>query len=164
MLLQLCCITMQMHQMDNGYKSNDGYMCMKCSKKFSRMHSFKRHMQLHTGQFTFYCEICRKGFNSDSYFKAHMRAHQGLKYHCEYCSKPFMGKQKLKYHLSIHTGQYRFTCEICQKGFNEKHVFKKHNQCHGLDTTEQCVLAHVCADGYVLHSYYFVKYVYFLYD
>ena len=85
-------------------------------------------MELHTGQFSYFCESCRKGFNNGYTYKAHVRAHQGLKYECEYCSKQFMDRQKYSYHLSEHAGQYRFKCDKCDKGFNV--MFEQHIDSH----------------------------------
>ena len=59
-------------------------------------------MQLHTGQFKFYCNECGKGFYAGLHYKDHMRAHKGIKYHCEYCSKPFMTAHAYRKHKSLH--------------------------------------------------------------
>lgn len=107
------------------------FVCTKCGKKLERR-SVSTHMQLHTGQFSFYCELCRKGFVNITHYKAHIRGHEGLKYHCEYCSKSYMDKQKLMYHLSVHTGLYRFHCDTCGKGFNVKANYNRHLKSHAV--------------------------------
>ena len=106
------------------------FSCAECGKQFSSNGNLKRHVEVHTGKFSYYCKICRRGFNNDSNFKSHMRAHEGLKYNCEYCTKSFVSKEKYKYHLSVHTGQYRFKCTTCGKGFNIKSSFGKHQLTH----------------------------------
>ena len=78
------------------------YACSQCEKRYTEKRSLDRHMQLHTGKFSYYCNICGKGFNAGDHYKDHVRAHQGLKYHCEYCSKPFMTTQAYKKHVSLH--------------------------------------------------------------
>ena len=106
------------------------YECNRCNKVFTAASSLKRHMQLHTGQFSYYCETCRKPFNNNTNFNEHMRAHEGLTYQCQICCKTFTTKKAYSYHMSIHTGQYRFTCENCGKGFNVKPDFEKHLKSH----------------------------------
>ena len=64
-------------------------VCSKCGKSFTRQDNLFRHMQLHTGQFKFYCDQCRKGFLNKSDYNEHLRKHDGLKYHCDYCGKLF---------------------------------------------------------------------------
>ena len=105
-------------------------VCTKCDKRFVNKASLKRHMQLHTGQFKFYCDICRKGYSDVTHYNDHTRIHEGLKYHCEYCAKPYATKKRYQYHLSVHTGNYRFTCNVCGKGYNEKLDFDKHVKSH----------------------------------
>ena len=109
---------------DSTKKGN--FMCEECDKTFVTNNSLVRHMQIHTGRFSYYCKICRRGFNIDTNYKIHMRSHEGLKYCCQYCGKSFVNKQTHDYHTSVHTGQYRFTCGNCSKGFNIKNIFEKH--------------------------------------
>ena len=106
------------------------FECSYCGRTFTQNFTLNKHMQLHTGQFSYYCESCRKGFNNSGNYKAHIRAHEGLKYHCEYCSKTYMDKQKLKYHMSVHTGQYKFKCNTCEKGFNIASEYNTHLKSH----------------------------------
>lgn len=106
------------------------YMCEKCNKCFVQGWRLKRHMQLHTGHYKFYCDICKKGFSDSTHYNEHKRNHEGLKYHCDYCAKPFVTKRAYQYHLSVHTGKYRFTCNICGKGFNDKPDLDKHVKYH----------------------------------
>ena len=104
--------------------------CTKCGKQFVTNATLKRHMQLHTGHYKFYCDVCRKGFADITHYNDHNRTRQGLKFYCNYCGKPFMTKQRHQYHLSVHTGNYRFTCNVCGKGFNPKPDFEKHVKSH----------------------------------
>ena len=118
----------------NGLKpkreNTEGVVCSICNQHFHQQSNLKRHMQLHTGHYKFYCDKCRKGFLIKRDYIEHKRAHQGLKYHCDHCSKPFSTQKGLTYHLSIHTGKYRFECNDCSKGFNKKPDFDKHVQSH----------------------------------
>ena len=78
------------------------YACIQCEKRYTEKRNLNRHMQLHTGKFSYYCDICGKGFNAGDHYKDHVRAHQGLRYHCEYCSKPFMSTYAYKRHMALH--------------------------------------------------------------
>ena len=101
-------------------KPNSSYKCPKCAKSFTAPGSLRRHMEVHTGQFSYYCEICRRGFNTQTNYSTQKRMHKGLKYNCLYCTKSYVFKQTYDYHQSVRTGQYRFNCDKCGKGFNEK--------------------------------------------
>ena len=109
-----------------GTKLSGSHKCPKCNKCFVAAGSLKQHMEIHTGQFSYYCEICRRGFNNHTNFGIHKRTHEGLRFNCQYCTKSFVKKQTYDYHQSIHTGQYRFNCAKCGKGFNDKGLFEKH--------------------------------------
>ncbi len=102
------------------------FPCPECDSVYVHKHHLKRHMQIHTGQFSFYCQVCRRGFNNDTNFKNHMRGHEGLKYECRVCGKSFVSKFSYDSHQSHHTGQYKFTCEHCDKGFNARKIFENH--------------------------------------
>ena len=54
-------------------------VCSRCPRTFTLCSSLTRHMQLHTGQFKFYCDKCKKGFADVTHFDEHMRKHEGLK-------------------------------------------------------------------------------------
>ena len=47
-------------------KQNSSYKCPKCAKSFTAPGSLRRHMEVHTGQFSYNCEICRRGFNNQT--------------------------------------------------------------------------------------------------
>ena len=113
-----------------GSAEKGSFVCEECDKTFATGKSLARHVQIHTGQFSYYCKLCKRGFNIDTNYKIHMRSHEGLK-HCQYCGKSFVNKQSHDYHLSVHTGHYRFTCDRCSKGFNNKNTFKNHQLTHG---------------------------------
>ena len=104
--------------------------CTVCNKLFARKGTLKNHMQLHTGQFKYYCEQCRKGYSGLASYQCHMDKHKGIKYQCEYCPKKFTTTQFRDYHQSVHTGLYRFTCDICGKGFNKKRAHEQHSKFH----------------------------------
>ena len=111
-------------------KTENRLVCSKCRKEFVTREGLKKHMQLHTGQFQYFCDICRKGYNGNHAYRVHMDRHQGVKYQCEFCPKTFTSLQMREYHTSVHTGNYRFNCDVCNKGFNEKDRYLKHAACH----------------------------------
>ena len=116
--------------LEKGIDNERRYACTICDRTFSRKDHLKKHMQHHTGNFSFNCEICQKGFSNSHHYKTHMMAHEGIKYKCQFCSKAFNMKQSLNYHLSEHTGKYRYTCDICGKGYNEQRRLQKHVESH----------------------------------
>ncbi len=73
--------------------------CDICLKSFSETSKLKRHMQIHTGQFSFYCEICKKGFNERSNYNYHMNRHEGKTFPCSYCNVRYSAESSLKKHL-----------------------------------------------------------------
>ena len=82
--------------------SSRTFCCPECPKRYTQSSHLKRHMQHHTGHFSFYCQLCKKGFNEKAHFADHMRAHNGLKYHCEMCSKPFNTRNAYRRHVASH--------------------------------------------------------------
>ena len=100
--------------------------CNECDKTFASKSGFDKHIQHHTGQYSYNCNVCQKGFNNKYNFDAHVMAHEGRGYACDFCGKVFKTKHGMRYHRSEHTGQYKFHCEKCGKGFNEKGTHQKH--------------------------------------
>ena len=111
-------------------RSTKRFGCTKCDKKFSQKSHLNRHMQIHTGHYSFRCDNCGKGFNDGTNFKLHVRTHQGLKYNCKLCSKSYYSKHRYEHHQAVHTGQYIFVCAVCGEGFNEKRLFDQHSEFH----------------------------------
>ncbi len=80
-------------------KYKKDFPCSHCEKVFSYKSHLNRHMQIHTGQFSFYCEICRRGFNERNFYTAHMNKHEGRTFPCEYCSKNYYTERSLMLHV-----------------------------------------------------------------
>ena len=83
-------------------------------------------MNLHLGQFKFYCDQCKQGFSDSTHYKYHMNKHAGIMYRCRMCTKSFNSEEGRGVHMSVHTGVYRFTCNVCDQGFNQKSRYDKH--------------------------------------
>ncbi len=75
------------------------FPCTMCSKSFLHKAHLSRHMQVHTGKYSFYCELCRKGFNEKSNFEAHMKKHTGCSFPCQYCTKRYSDEKNLRAHM-----------------------------------------------------------------
>ncbi len=84
----------------------------------------KRHMQIHTGHYSFYCQQCKKGYNEKKNYEAHVAKHEGVFFPCNRCDRKFSSLERLKNHTSVHTGEWRFWCDACAKGFNQKKQFE----------------------------------------
>ena len=103
------------------------FKCNQCGKTFATKSGFDKHIEHHTGQYSFVCNFCNKGYSNKYNYELHVRAREGRGYACDYCGKVFKTKHGKRYHISEHTDQYRFKCETCGKGFNEKSFYLKHN-------------------------------------
>ncbi len=117
-------------------KKRRPFACRHCDKAFTARSSLLRHMQLHTGQFSFYCDECRKGFNTKGHYKDHVSKHQGSAkkvakpFACSQCDKAFTARRSLLRHKQIHTGKFKFYCAPCQKGFYQKQDYTGHINKH----------------------------------
>ena len=74
-------------------------VCTSCNKSFSSRATLARHMQLHTGQFSFYCENCKKGYNVRCNYDDHMAKHEGRTFPCSWCNKRYTTMRSLKGHM-----------------------------------------------------------------
>ena len=80
-------------------KYKKDFPCSQCEKVFSYKSHLNRHMQIHTGQFSFYCEICRRGFNERNFYETHMNKHEGRTFPCDRCSKIYYTERTLMSHV-----------------------------------------------------------------
>ena len=104
--------------------------CPTCDK-FVDKTKLKRHMEIHTGHFSFYCAECKKGYNQKGNYIAHVSSkHEGISFPCNRCDRRFKNEASLKSHMSEHTGQWKFTCSLCNKGFNIKKTYEIHENKH----------------------------------
>ncbi len=87
--------------------SNKAFPCSFCEKSFTSSSHRNRHMQIHTGQFTFYCHECNRGFNDRGYYTAHMNRHEGRSFPCQFCSKRYSTERLMRTHMrTAHSKDY----------------------------------------------------------
>ena len=78
------------------------YRCPRegCGRSYTSSSSLSRHMQVHTGKFSFFCEHCQKGFNERTNYDQHMTKHEGRpSLNCQICNKKVLNEQKLRDHM-----------------------------------------------------------------
>ena len=105
--------------------------CPTCFKFFTNRFTVKGDMQIHTGQFSFYCEVCKKGYVEKSSYLKHLNTiHESIMFPCNRCDKRFKTEAQLKCHMPTHTGQWNFWFEVCRNGFSIKSQFISHQKKH----------------------------------
>ncbi|XP_034736165.1 zinc finger protein 699-like isoform X2 [Etheostoma cragini] len=115
------------------------FSCSLCGKQFSRKHSLKSHMKLHSEGKHLTCSVCRAIFSHSSIMAVHMRIHTGEKpFSCSVCSKGFAQASTLKQHMTIHTGEKPFSCSFCRKTFARHSNLTRHLTVHSGEKQFSC--------------------------
>ncbi len=85
---------------DPRAKSEKKHSCPRCGRTYTSSSSLSRHMQIHTGKFSFYCEECKKGFNEKTNYDQHIAKHEGRTFYfpCPKCGRRFLSAQRLAEH------------------------------------------------------------------
>lgn len=67
------------------------YRCPLCPKEVVSKYNLKRHMMIHTGEFSVKCHICNKGFRELSDLRKHLKVHEeGTKFfECSTCLRSY---------------------------------------------------------------------------
>ena len=101
-------------------------------------------MEMHSGQFSYYCEQCKKGYNEKSNYEAHVATkHKGISFPCNRSDKRFKSESSLKKHLPEHMGQWKYWCNLCQKGFSVKSLFEIDQNKHMGNTFQRTNCNHI---------------------
>ncbi|XP_050438287.1 zinc finger protein PLAG1-like [Adelges cooleyi] len=113
-----------------------------CSKEYSSLLSFRKHIAVHSVEEGFLdCKICSKVFESKDELLYHLKIHSGSrviktpadkKYRCNFCDRCFYTGKDVRRHLVVHTGLRDFLCQFCPQRFGRKdhltrHIKKSHN-------------------------------------
>ncbi|VVC42310.1 Zinc finger C2H2-type,Zinc finger, RING/FYVE/PHD-type [Cinara cedri] len=113
-----------------------------CSKEYSSVLSYRKHIALHSLEEGFLdCKICSKVFESKDELIYHLKIHSGSrvvktpadkKYRCNFCERSFYTGKDVRRHLVVHTGLRDFLCQFCPQRFGRKdhltrHIKKSHN-------------------------------------
>ncbi|PSN45108.1 hypothetical protein C0J52_05089 [Blattella germanica] len=130
-------------------KSEDGYTCPSCGKRYLLPSAWRKHMSSKHGMKmaeppskpipkSCLCNICGKQVASVQ-FKQHIRSHEhNFQHLCTYCGKKYLTKFRLTQHIRVHTGEKPFVCNMCGKRFHEKSLLRSHQRRYLKQRPLQC--------------------------
>ncbi|VDP19486.1 unnamed protein product [Schistosoma margrebowiei] len=89
--------------------SNGLYVCMVCSRQFTRSDMLVRHAHVHTGHKPFECIICGQAFSRSDHLSTHQRTHTGQRpYQCSLCYYSASRRDMITRHLRVHQRKVSF--------------------------------------------------------
>ncbi|XP_075713546.1 uncharacterized protein LOC142749423 isoform X2 [Rhinoderma darwinii] len=122
------------------------YVCVLCSKNFTKKSHLVTHRRVHTGEKPYACDDCGKRFTSNSTLIDHQRIHRGEKpFVCSDCGKSFTKNSNLIDHQRTHTGEKPFTCTTCGKSFARSSNLVEHQKIH---TGKKSFVCSECGKGF----------------
>lgn len=107
------------------------YICLYCSKPFTKRYCLEQHERIHSGERPFSCETCGLTFKQQSQLLKHNMKHSGLKpFVCNYCKKAFSQASYLTEHRRQHTNERPYSCDVCGNRFRTNGALRVHNRQH----------------------------------
>lgn len=136
--------TLERHLVDHPQ-----FVCMKCSKEFTRLYHLERHMEKsqcsleNPEQMKTSCKVCGQKFLRLDNLREHLRSHIGTNYRkrdhtCDTCGKGFYGLSMLQIHVRTHTNERPFSCDLCEKAFPSNGALRKHRRVHTGEKPYSC--------------------------
>ncbi|ELW71191.1 Transcriptional repressor CTCFL [Tupaia chinensis] len=129
------------------------FCCDVCSFTSSRVSSFNRHMQTHTGEKPHLCHLCLKAFRTTTLLRNHINTHTGTRpFKCGDCDMAFVTSGELVRHRRYkHTHEKPFKCSMCKYASVEASKLRRHVRSHTGERPFQCGLcSYACKDTYKL--------------
>ncbi|XP_075156229.1 uncharacterized protein LOC142229548 [Haematobia irritans] len=108
------------------------FVCKTCDKVFTTPHSFRDHMNTHTGNFSYDCHFCSRKFQVKRALYAHLtklhpeewdrekkeqatQRHLKKVYKCSNCENVYQTIFAWQEHQAVHEGKLKYSCNLCSK-------------------------------------------------
>ncbi|GFS88173.1 hypothetical protein NPIL_178271 [Nephila pilipes] len=138
------------------------FICVVCSKRFTRKEHVLSHMKSHIDTLPFECLVCSNRFYTrencgkfQETFEPNAQFEEAS-YHCSMCPFTSLMKHILDKHIQTHSKKYTFVCEVCYKRYQSNRDLEVHHRSHSGERPFVCT---VCYKGFshkghqkVLHS------------
>lgn len=100
----------------SAHVTKQHHKCNSCPKKFSQLHSLKRHLLTHATEKCYVCYICEQGFEDPQDLIVHVHMHNGKKpYYSALCEKSIPYMDDAERHVSVHSKSIPFNSPLSDK-------------------------------------------------
>ncbi|KAK1172399.1 zinc finger protein 883 isoform X1 [Acipenser oxyrinchus oxyrinchus] len=139
----------------NRGKTEKGFSCNLCNRKFSSKLALQRHMGIHSGLKQFECQDCEYKTRLKASLIQHRRIHTGEKpFKCNQCPYASIDASSLRRHSRTHTNEKPYQCEQCSYSCIQKKSLDLHVRRHH---THEVFACHFCPysspDKQLLHRH-----------
>ncbi|RXM99219.1 Zinc finger protein 26 [Acipenser ruthenus] len=139
----------------NRGKTEKGFSCNLCNRKFSSKLALQRHMGIHSGVKQFECQDCEYKTRLKASLIQHRRIHTGEKpFKCNQCPYASIDASSLRRHSRTHTNEKPYQCEQCSYSCIQKKSLDLHVRRHH---THEVFACHFCPysspDKQLLHRH-----------